>query len=93
MCAGFKQNVFRPFIFGEHIVTGVVYLDMLKEFLMAVLEEEGPNNMLYEQYFVLPNFHSVIWDLTPLFLLQGVNKECCLCFILVCHFLGVAGKI
>jgi hypothetical protein len=92
-CAGFKQNMFGPFIFGEHIVIGVVYLDMLKEFFMAVLEEEEPNNVLYLQYFMLPNFHSAVWDLTPLFLLQGVHKGCCLCFSLVCHFLGVAGKI
>jgi len=91
-CAGFKQNMFSPFSFGEHSVTGIVYLDMLKKFLMAVLEEERPN-ILYQQYFMLPNFHSAIWDLTPLFLLQGVHKGCCLRFILVCHFLGVAGKI
>jgi len=25
-CAGFEQNMFSPFIFGEHIVTGVEYL-------------------------------------------------------------------
>jgi len=92
-CAGFEQNMFSPFIFGEHIVTGVEYLDMLKEFVMTVLEEEGPNNMLYQQYFMLPNFHSAIWELTPLFLLQGVHKGCCLWCILICHFLGVAGKI
>lgn len=87
-CAGCKQNMFSPFIFGEHIVTGVVHLDMLKEFFMAVLEEEGPNNILYQQYFMLPNFHSAIWDLTPLFLLQGVQKGCRLYFTLVCHFDG-----
>jgi hypothetical protein len=85
--------MFSPFSFDEHIVTSVVYLDMLKQFLMAVLEEKGLNNVLYQQYFMLPNFHSAIWDITPLFLLQRVHKGCCLCFILVCHFLGVAGKI
>jgi len=61
---------------------------MLKEFLMTVLEEEGPNNILYQQYFMLPNFHSAIWDLTPLFLLQGVHNGSWLCFTLVCHFAG-----
>jgi hypothetical protein len=84
--------MFSPFIFGEHIVTGVVYLDVLKEFLMADLEEEGPNNMLYQQYFMLPNVHSAFWDLTPLYLLLGLHKGCCLCFILVCHFAGSCWK-
>jgi hypothetical protein len=79
MWAGFQQNMFSPFNFGEHIVAGVLYLDTWREFLMAVLEEEGPNNIRYQQYFIPSNFHNAVWDLTQLFLLHGVHKECCLC--------------
>jgi len=67
--------MFSPFIFGEHIVTGVVYLDMLKEFLMTVLEEEGPNNILYQQYFMLPNFTVLFGTVHHCFFFRGCIKD------------------
>jgi hypothetical protein len=44
-CALSEENVFGPIFFVESTVTGIVYLDMLEEFLMSILEEEGLDDM------------------------------------------------
>lgn len=36
-------ELFRPFWLAELTVTLVMYLDVLEEFIMTILEEEGPN--------------------------------------------------
>jgi hypothetical protein len=41
-CALSKQNVLGPFFFAERTVTGIVYLDMLEELLVPILEEVCP---------------------------------------------------
>jgi hypothetical protein len=41
-----NKKVFRPFFFCIHPVTCIVYLDLLEAFLMSILEEEGPSDML-----------------------------------------------
>jgi hypothetical protein len=43
----FKQKVFTPLFFSESTVTGIVYSDILEEFLMPVLEKRGPDDMLF----------------------------------------------
>jgi hypothetical protein len=44
---GVKQKVLAPFIFAECAVTGVVYLDVLEEFLLPIFDGEGPNDRLF----------------------------------------------
>lgn len=43
------MGVYR-FVCEPTTVTGVVYLDILEEFSMPVLEEEGPNDALFKHY-------------------------------------------
>jgi hypothetical protein len=49
-CSSSKQKVFT------------VYLDMLEEFLMPVLKEDGPDSMLLQQYGPPPHFHKEMTD-------------------------------
>jgi hypothetical protein len=39
----------RQQVSAKFAVTGTVYLDMLEELLMPILEEEGPNDMLFQK--------------------------------------------
>jgi hypothetical protein len=57
-----KQNVFEPFFFVECTATAIVYLDMLYEFHMSILEEEGANDMLFQQDRAPPLFHREVTD-------------------------------
>jgi hypothetical protein len=45
----FNEGTFRGaadiFCFAESAVKGVVYLDMLEQYGLPILEEEGPNDM------------------------------------------------
>jgi hypothetical protein len=54
--------VFEPYFFAERTVTGIVYLDMLGEFLMPVLEEQCSDDMLFQQEGELPHFHKEVTD-------------------------------
>jgi hypothetical protein len=54
--------VFRPFFFAEHTVTGIVHLNMMEEVLMPILEEEGPNDMLFQQDGAPSHFHKEVTD-------------------------------
>jgi hypothetical protein len=60
-CALSKQNVFGPFFFAGHTVTGIVYLDMFEEFLMPILEE-GPDDTLFQQDRAPPHFHKKLMN-------------------------------
>lgn len=53
----FKNKGFRPFFFAELIVTGIAYLDLLKQYLMLLLQEGDPKDMLFEQNGMPPHFH------------------------------------
>jgi hypothetical protein len=57
-----KQNMLGLIFFAESTVTGTVYLDM-EEFLVPILEEEGPDNMLFQQDGALPHSHKEVTDL------------------------------
>jgi hypothetical protein len=46
-CALSEQNIF----FAKCVVTVIVYQNILKEFLVFVLEEEGPNEVTSTSYF------------------------------------------
>jgi hypothetical protein len=50
-----KQKACRPFFFAECTVTSVVYIGM-EEFLMPVLEEENPDNMVFQLDETPPHF-------------------------------------
>jgi hypothetical protein len=56
-CALAKQNVFGPFFFAKHTVTGIMYLDMLEEIFMPILEEKSSDDILFQQDRVPPHFH------------------------------------
>jgi len=44
VCAiSIHTELFRPFCLAELTVTLVMYLDVMEEFIMTILEEEGPN--------------------------------------------------
>jgi hypothetical protein len=42
------ENVFGSLFFAYRTVSSIVNVDMLKEFLMPILEEEGPDDMLFQ---------------------------------------------
>jgi hypothetical protein len=44
-------------------MTGIVYLDMLVEFYMSILKEEGPDDMLFQQDGMPPHVHEEVTDL------------------------------
>jgi hypothetical protein len=55
MCSGL-------FLFAERTVTGIVYLDMLEEFLMPILEEQCPEDKLFQQDGAPTHFYSEVKD-------------------------------
>jgi hypothetical protein len=61
-CTLSKQNVFRHFFFAERTVTGIVYVDMLEEFLVPILEEQSPDGLLFRQYGAHQHFHREVTD-------------------------------
>ncbi|XP_023211332.1 uncharacterized protein LOC111614181 [Centruroides sculpturatus] len=48
-CAISQQKVYGPFFFGEATVTGVSYLDALQLWLFPQLEEDEPENFIWQQ--------------------------------------------
>jgi hypothetical protein len=54
--------VFEPFFFSERAVTDMVYLDMLEECIMPILEKEGPDNILFQQDGAPPHLHKEVTD-------------------------------
>jgi hypothetical protein len=53
---------FGAFFYAESFVTRIVYLDMFEEFLMSILEEEGPEDMLLEPDGVPPYYLKEVTD-------------------------------
>lgn len=51
-----SKQVCWPFFFAKRTMTGCAYLDMLEEFLMPRLQEEGPNDIVFHQDGVPPHF-------------------------------------
>jgi hypothetical protein len=56
-CALSKQKLFGPFLFAEHTVTSIMYLDMLGEIPQAFFKEDGPDDILFQQEGVPPHVH------------------------------------
>jgi hypothetical protein len=50
------------FFFAARTVSGIVHLDILEEFLMPILKEQGPNDMLFQQDGAPPHFHKEMTD-------------------------------
>jgi hypothetical protein len=61
-CTLFEQNVFGHFFFADCALTGIVHLNILEEFLMPILEEQGPDNLLFQQDGAPPHFHREVTD-------------------------------
>jgi hypothetical protein len=91
---------------AKTIVTGVVYLDMLEEFLILTLEAEGPNScystrlQLVPLCFHISNFQLKIsmemnWQRQPFCLTTSCHwpqtKMCCLHFIIA--LLRLSGRL
>jgi hypothetical protein len=45
------------FFFAESVVVGIVYLDVLEWYFMPILQEEVPEDVLFQQDGVPPHFH------------------------------------
>jgi hypothetical protein len=54
--------VFNPFLFVAYTVSGILYLEVLEEFLTCVLEEDVFNDMFFQQGGVPPHFHKEVTD-------------------------------
>jgi len=48
-CALSKERVYGPFFFMETTITGIVYLDMLQEFLIPQLDEDDQEGRIHFQ--------------------------------------------
>jgi hypothetical protein len=57
-----RETVQGLFFFVERTATGMLYLDMLEEFLMPILEEDGPDDMLFQQDGAPPHFRKEMTD-------------------------------
>jgi hypothetical protein len=51
-------------VYTERTVTSVEHINTLEEFLISILEEERPNDMLYQEDRVSADFHVAVrvWD-------------------------------
>jgi hypothetical protein len=58
-CTVSRQKVFWPLCFDEHTVTGIVYWDMLAEFLLPGLEEDRAASCNEMEYL---HFHKEVSD-------------------------------
>lgn len=58
-CAVSREKVYGPFFFHEVSVTGVIYLDMLHEWLMPQLQEDS-DNFIFVQDGAPPHWHSQV---------------------------------
>jgi hypothetical protein len=56
-CAVASCKVYGPFFFAEPTVTGIIYLDMLQQWLRAQLQEDS-KDFIFQQDGVPPHFHS-----------------------------------
>jgi hypothetical protein len=54
-----KSEVCWPFFFAESTVTGIVYLEMLKQNLMHMLQEELLNGILFQQVACLHFYYKL----------------------------------
>jgi hypothetical protein len=55
-CAISKKKVYGPIFFAEHTVTGMIYLDMLENWLMPQLNEDS-NYYLFQQDGCPAHYH------------------------------------
>jgi hypothetical protein len=52
-----REKLYGPFFFIESTVTGIIYLDMLREWLMPQLQDDIPD-LIYQQDGAPPHFHN-----------------------------------
>jgi hypothetical protein len=82
-------------------MTGIVYLVMLLEFLVPILDETGPEVTLLRQHWAPPHFHRKqigkdrpnispphSTDFTLYFSILGVHQRCRLCAAIGYHSVG-----
>nr|CAH7734498.1 unnamed protein product [Callosobruchus chinensis] len=58
-CAIPNRHVFGPFFFAEKTATGIVYADLLSEWLMPQLEEKVPD-FVFQQDGAPPHWHNSV---------------------------------
>jgi len=56
-CVLSKERTFGSVVFAKSTVTGAVHLDANVEFLMPLLEEEGPNGVSFQKCKARPHCH------------------------------------
>jgi hypothetical protein len=56
-CAVASRKVYGQFFFAEPTVTGIIYLDMLQQWLMTQLQEDS-EDFIFQQDGAPPHFHS-----------------------------------
>jgi hypothetical protein len=61
-CCFTKQNMFQPFFLTEFTYTGMRY-QTLEYLFIPILEEEGPNDILFQQNRMPRHFHKVVMTL------------------------------
>jgi hypothetical protein len=48
----FDESVYNPFFFMETPITGIVYLDMLQQFLIPQLDEDDEEGRIHVQQYM-----------------------------------------
>jgi hypothetical protein len=54
---GFMCDLYGPFFFAEHTITGVMYLDIWELWLCPQLKEDFSGYLLFQQDGTLPDYH------------------------------------
>jgi hypothetical protein len=60
-------KIYGLFLFVEKTITGTVYLDMLEDFLIPQITEDGRHrNVVFQRDGAPPNFHADVQDFLDL---------------------------
>jgi hypothetical protein len=54
------MKIYGPFIFMEHTITRMTYLDMLQQWLIPQLDDDS-NNYLFQQDGAPSHYHNAVW--------------------------------
>jgi hypothetical protein len=56
-CAFSKERVYGPFVFMERAITGIVYLDILQQFLFPQADEDNQEGRIHVQQVGAPSHY------------------------------------
>ena len=72
MCHTSAESLWT-FFFGEATVTGTSYRDAQELWLFPQLEEDEPQNIIWQQYGALPHWHNLVRDWLNVTLLDPLD--------------------